>query len=73
MAYGIIAWSFLIDIVSSGINLNHYILDTSVLTHVNFAPASAPKWGTAVNLIIIGIVLALLGAWRFNNRDLASE
>jgi len=73
VAYGIIAWSFLIDIVSSGINLNHYIMDTSVLSHISFAPATAPRWGTALNLIGVGVVLAILGAWRFNRRDLASE
>jgi ABC-2 type transport system permease protein len=73
LAYGLIAWSFLIDMISSGIHLNNWILDTSILNHVVFAPAAAPDWST--NLIIIGIALVLgaIGVIGFNKRDLASE
>lgn len=73
LTYGLIAWSFMIDMLSSGININHWILDTSILNHMTFAPATSPDW--AVNLIMIGIALALgiIGTIGFVKRDLASE
>jgi putative exporter of polyketide antibiotics len=73
LAYGLIAWSFMIDMLSSGININHWILDTSILNHMVFAPASSPNW--SVNIIMIGIalVLGVIGITGFNQRDLASE
>jgi putative exporter of polyketide antibiotics len=63
----------MIDILSSGINFNHWILDTSILNHMVFAPASSPNW--SVNIIMIGIalVLGVIGITGFNQRDLASE
>lgn len=73
VGYGIIAWSFLIEMVSSGINLNHWVLDTSVLHHVALAPATSPDWGSNLILVIIGLVLGIAGALRFNGRDLQGE
>lgn len=73
VAYGVIGWSFIISMVSSGTNINHWILDTSVLHHVALAPATAPNWTTDFNLIIIGLALVLLGGLAFNRRDLQPE
>jgi polyether ionophore transport system permease protein len=73
LAYAVIAWSFLIDIVSSGINLNHWIVDTSILTHMSLAPATNPNWQTNSYIIGISLVLALLGIIQFTRRDLANE
>lgn len=73
IAYGAIAWSFLINIVSAGINLNHWIVDTSILNNLAFAPAADPKWKPVVILVALGAVLALLGTWRFAHRDLEVE
>jgi ABC-2 type transport system permease protein len=73
LTYGLIAWSFMIDMLSSGINLNHWIVDTSILNHMAFAPAASPNW--SVNLIMIGIALVLsaIGIIGFLKRDLAAE
>lgn len=73
IAYGVIAWSFLIEMVSSGINLNHWIQDTSVLHHIALAPATDPNWHTDLKLALIGLVLISLGAVIFNRRDLQAE
>jgi polyether ionophore transport system permease protein len=73
IAYGVIAWSFLLQMVSAGLNLNHWVLDTSILSQVALAPAVNPKWGTNWTLIIIGLALAFIGALAFNRRDLATE
>jgi len=73
IAYTVIAWSFLISIVKSGVNLNHWILDTSILQHISLAPAVNPTWKTSIIVLIISLILAILGILRFNSRDLQSE
>ncbi len=71
--YVVIAWSFLVQMASSGINLNHWILDTSVLHHITLAPATSTNWTAVVIVSGIGIVAAILGALRFQVRDLETE
>jgi ABC-2 type transport system permease protein len=73
VAYSVVGWSFLLDMVSSGLNLNHWILDTSVFHHVAFAPATDPVWRTNWILVSIALALCCLGAVRFNSRDLAGD
>ena len=72
-SYGVIAWSFLIQMVSSGINLNHWILDTSVLHHIALAPATEPNWHAAGIVAGLGVLAGALGVWRFHRRDLETE
>lgn len=71
VTYGVIAWSFLLEMVSSGINLNHLILDTSILHHIALAPAGNPNWAANAIIVAIGLTLGLIGAAGFNTRDLA--
>ena len=73
LAYGVLAWSFLIEMVSSGISLNHWILDTSVLNHMSLAPAGGPKWSTNLALVVLAVVISLIGAMAFRSRDLQGE
>ena len=73
LAYGLIAWSFLVDMLSSGININHWILDTSILNHMAFAPAATPNWSVNIILAAIALVLGTAGIIGFNRRDLANE
>jgi len=73
IAYGVIAWSFVVQLLSSGTKLNHWVLDTSVFAHVAFAPAAYPKWQAGWMLVALGALLAAIGAWVFQRRDLASE
>jgi ABC-2 type transport system permease protein len=70
IAYGVIAWSFLIQLVSSGTTFNHWLLDTSVLQHVPLAPAANPNWSAAAILAGLGLLAALIGAACFRRRDL---
>jgi ABC-2 type transport system permease protein len=73
IVYSAIAWSFLVEMVSSGITLNPWLLDTSILHHVSLAPATDPNWTTNACLLGLGIVLALAGCLMFTKRDLATE
>ncbi len=72
-SYGVIAWSFLIQMVSSGLNLNHWLLDTSVLHHIALAPATEPNWSAASIVAGLGVIMGLLGVLRFRRRDLETE
>lgn len=73
VGYGVIGWSFLILMLGSGLKLNHWVLDTSVLQHVSLAPATPANWHTNAMLVLAALVLALLGIWRFTSRDLQTE
>jgi ABC-2 type transport system permease protein len=72
-AYAVAGWSFLISLLSSGLNINHWILDTSVLSQISLSPAHSPNWAIDGILLIISFILCALGALRFNRRDLESE
>ncbi len=70
-AYGLVAWSFLIELIATVIT-NRWLPDTSVLHHINPAPAASPNWNTATWLIILAVIAALTGIVGFSRRDLAS-
>jgi ABC-2 type transport system permease protein len=70
IAYGVIAWSFLIQLLSSGTTFNHWLLDTSLLQHVPLAPGASPNWTAAAVLTGLGVLAALIGAILFQARDL---
>jgi ABC-2 type transport system permease protein len=72
-AYFVIGWSFLIVMVSSGLNISHWVLDTSVLHHITLAPLVAPAWMTDWKIVGISIVLCAVGVLAFARRDLANE
>jgi ABC-2 type transport system permease protein len=73
VVYGVIAWSFLLQLLSSGINLNHWLLDTSIMQHVPLAPAASPDWRAAAILTGLGLLAAIVGAAIFRTRDLQTE
>jgi ABC-2 type transport system permease protein len=72
-SYTVMAWSLLVELVGNGLKLNHWILDTSLLHQVVLAPSVHPNW--SVDLIIVGIaiIFVLIGALRFNSRDIEGE
>jgi len=72
-SYAAIAWSFLIVMLSSGLNLNHWLLDTSILHQVALAPAVSANWTTDSIMILLALVLGSLGSLRFNSRDIQGE
>jgi ABC-2 type transport system permease protein len=68
--YGLVAWSFLVELIGSVVNLSHWILDTSLLFHVAPAPATDPHWGSAAVLVSLGVVATLAANVIFSRRDL---
>jgi ABC-2 type transport system permease protein len=70
VAYGVVAWSFLVEIVGAGIGASHWLLDTSVLHHIARAPATAVRWDAAGILVAVGLIAGLAGALAFAHRDL---
>lgn len=72
VAYGLMAWSFLIEFIGSVVKMSHWVLDTSVLFHVAPAPATSPHWASAAVLVALGVLTAMAGGVLFNRRDLIS-
>ncbi len=72
VAYGLIVWSFVVDLVAALFNGNHWLKDTSPLSHVTPAPAAAPNWESAAILVLIGLATCAIGVAIFSRRDLVS-
>ena len=70
VAYGIVVWSFLLEIIGAGIGASHWLLDLSVLHHISRAPATEVRLDSAAILLTLGLVAAAAGAVAFNHRDL---
>lgn len=70
--WGILAWSFLLEMLGSAIRLNHWLMDASLLHHMALAPAVDPDWRIVGTYLAVGAAGALAGGWRFIRRDLAS-
>ena len=71
--YGIVAWSFLIDLLSALIKNADWLRDSSLLTHVQLAPGVNPDWGSNAIMVLLGLGLAGLGALAFQRRDIAYD
>ena len=71
--YGLLVWSFLVELVGGVVGLNHFVLDTSVFHQMAAAPAVAPDWVTGGVLVGLGVMAALAGGIAFGFRDLLSE
>ncbi|HZC71004.1 MAG TPA: ABC transporter permease subunit [Jatrophihabitans sp.] len=71
--YGVVIWSYLVEVLSAITDSNHWLRDTSPLLHIAPAPAAAPDWASASWLIGLGLVAALAGLAAFARRDLAGS
>jgi len=73
VTYGLLAWSFLVEIIGGIVNASHWVLDTSVLHHMAAAPAVDPNWASGAVLIGLGLVGVTVGTAAFSRRDLVGE
>jgi ABC-2 type transport system permease protein len=72
LLYGLILWSFLIEIIGSSITSNQWLLDTAVLSHLGPVPATSLNWTVIAWLVGLASVAALVGAAAFSRRDLTT-
>lgn len=73
VSYGVLVWSFLVELVGSLVSSNHWFLDTSVFRQMAAAPAVPMNWSTNGVLILLGILAVLFGVIAFRRRDLVGE
>jgi ABC-2 type transport system permease protein len=73
VTYGVLAWSFLVDLVGDLAGLNHWLLDTSLFHQMVAAPAQSPNWTSGGIMFVVGIAAAAAGVVAFNHRDLQGE
>jgi len=71
--YGVLVWSFLVELIGGVVGLNHWVLDTSLFHQMAAAPAVHPDWATGGVLVAIGAVTAVFGVTAFAHRDLRGE
>jgi ABC-2 type transport system permease protein len=71
IAWGIVVWSLLIEVVGGIGAVSATVVGTSVFHHMAPAPAVAPDWGAAAGLCAVGLLGMALGCWGFARRDLA--
>ena len=69
-AYGIVAWSFLADLLGSLVKKSDWLRDSSLFTHIALAPAAKPDWGTAAIVVLLGVGAATIALVAFQWRDL---
>ncbi|MGD0811324.1 MAG: ABC transporter permease subunit [Acidimicrobiales bacterium] len=71
--YGVIAWSVLVTVIGGFAENSRWLLDTSLFHQMAAAPASAPDWASNGIMITIGALIAVIGGFAFQRRDLAGE
>ena len=73
VTYGLIAWSFLVEIIGGIVDASHWVLDTSLFHQIAAAPAASPDWTADALLAMLGVAAAAAGAVAFRHRDLTGE
>jgi ABC-2 type transport system permease protein len=70
VAYGLVVWSFVVEVFAAAFDSNHWLRDTSPLLHIAPVPAADPNWPAAALLVGLGVLAALVGVAAFGRRDL---
>jgi ABC-2 type transport system permease protein len=70
--YAFVTWSFLVEFVASVVKSNHYLLDTSVISHIRPVPAADMDWASASWLLALGALAAVAGTIIFSRRDVVN-
>ncbi len=68
-AYGMVAWSFLANMLGGLLKNADWLRDSSLYSHIAMAPATKPDWGEATVVVLLGLAAAALGAIAFQRRD----
>jgi polyether ionophore transport system permease protein len=70
VAYAVLSWSLLVDLVGGIGATNRWVLDTTVFHHISSAPAVPVDWAAAGALTGLGVMAAGIGMAAFARRDL---
>jgi putative exporter of polyketide antibiotics len=73
VAYGTLAWFFLVEIVGGAVGINHWILDLSAFHQMTAAPATPVDWTTNAVMTAIALSAAGVGVELFRRRDLQGD
>ena len=73
VTYGVLVWSFLVELIGGLVSSNHWFLDTSLFHQMAAAPAVSPDWTSGAVLVAGGIAAAFVGGIGLKRRDLVSE
>jgi ABC-2 type transport system permease protein len=73
VAYGLLAWSFLLEMLASAVDVPDLVRDTSLLHHVALAPAVDVSWGPVAVYLVLAVLATAAGVRGFVRRDLAGE
>ncbi|MFO0882408.1 MAG: hypothetical protein U0491_03075, partial [Candidatus Saccharimonadales bacterium] len=73
VVYSVVGWAFLVEMLGAILNLNHFILDTSLLHHIPLVPAVSVHWQIIWTYSALGIALGIIGALRFTRRDIEAN
>ncbi len=73
VGYGVIGWSFLVEIIIPMLWPNSKVLDLSVFHHIPLVPAVNIDWTKSLVMLALGIALAVVGFIAFQRRDLVGE
>ena len=73
ITYTLFVWFFLVEILGSVVNMNHWILDLSAFHQMAASPAAPIAWTANAVMVAIALVSAGFGVELFRHRDLRGE
>jgi ABC-2 type transport system permease protein len=73
VAYSMLVWFFLVEIVGGLVKVNHWILDLSAFHQMAPAPSVPVDWTSNAVMVVVGALCTGLGVFIFNGRDLKGE
>ena len=73
VAYVVLAWSFLVELIGGVTHVSHWVLDSSVLHQMAAAPSEPVNWTANLVMVAVAVGLAALGALTFARRDVTGE
>jgi ABC-2 type transport system permease protein len=72
VAYAVVTWSFMIQLVVSLVSGSKLLLQSSLLHYVTPAPAAPPNWSDAAVVAGLGLLGMVVAVIAFDRRDLVS-
>jgi ABC-2 type transport system permease protein len=73
IAYALLVWFFLVEIVAGIVKINHFILDLSAYHQMAAAPAANVNWTANEIMTALAFVGVCIGVLGFQRRDLQGE